>query len=105
MNIIDPATRIIFASSVKVPSHIKYARQAGVQMTTFDTEEELHKIADAYGPDAKYVEHMQLGARTIIIFKLKKLLPHAKFLGLFFASSCAIQPLALILPKNLAPSR
>ncbi|XP_029913185.1 ornithine decarboxylase-like [Myripristis murdjan] len=37
--------RIIYAHTIKAESHIKYARTHGVQMMTFDNQEELSKIA------------------------------------------------------------
>lgn len=47
-------SKIIFAHPCKRPCDIKYAREHGVQLTTFDTESELHKIA-ALNPDFKCV--------------------------------------------------
>lgn len=35
---------IIFAHPVKQPAHIEYARDRGVDLMTFDSEEELHKV-------------------------------------------------------------
>jgi len=37
--------RIIFAHPVKAPSQIRWAASAGINLTTFDTEAELGKIA------------------------------------------------------------
>lgn len=39
------ADRIIYANPCKAASYIKYAGQVGVQATTFDNAEELHKIS------------------------------------------------------------
>lgn len=50
---VDPS-RIIFAHPTKRPVDIRYAKENGVQYTTFDTESELHKIA-ALNPDFKCV--------------------------------------------------
>ena len=36
--------RIVYANTVKERSHIRYAAQRGVQLTTFDSEQELVKI-------------------------------------------------------------
>lgn len=47
-------SRIIFAHPTKRPCDIRYAREHGVQYTTFDTESELHKIA-ALNPEFKCV--------------------------------------------------
>lgn len=46
--------RIIFANTVKVESHIQFARNVGVRMLTVDNEYELHKIKNLY-PEAKLV--------------------------------------------------
>lgn len=37
--------RIIFAHPVKSPAQIRWAASAGVNLTTFDTEAELSKLA------------------------------------------------------------
>ncbi|KAG2483874.1 hypothetical protein HYH03_017268 [Edaphochlamys debaryana] len=47
-------SRIIFAHPCKRASDIRYAREHGVQYTTFDTVSELHKIA-SMNPDFKCV--------------------------------------------------
>uniref|UniRef100_A0A667WHB6 ornithine decarboxylase n=1 Tax=Myripristis murdjan TaxID=586833 RepID=A0A667WHB6_9TELE len=46
--------RIIFAHTTKPESHIKFARTRGVQMMTFDNQDELSKIAHCH-PSAKLV--------------------------------------------------
>lgn len=38
-------SRIIFANPCKAVSHIQYAARCGVQLLTFDSEEELTKLA------------------------------------------------------------
>jgi ornithine decarboxylase len=38
-------SRIIFAHPCKRPCDIRFARERGVTLTTFDTESELHKMA------------------------------------------------------------
>ena len=43
---------IIFAHPCKQISHIKYAREVGVKITTFDNEHELHKMKEFY-PDCR----------------------------------------------------
>jgi ornithine decarboxylase len=40
----NDASRIIFAHPCKYPSHIKYAQENGVNLMTFDSEEEIYKI-------------------------------------------------------------
>jgi hypothetical protein len=40
-----PPSRIIFAHPCKRPCDIRYAREKGITLTTFDTESELHKMA------------------------------------------------------------
>lgn len=47
-------SRIIFAHPCKRPCDIRYAREQGIDYTTFDTESELHKIA-ALHPGFKLV--------------------------------------------------
>jgi ornithine decarboxylase len=49
-----PKDRIIFAHPCKRACDLRFARDAGVQMTTFDTESELNKVASAY-PGIKLV--------------------------------------------------
>ena len=44
--------RIIYANPNKQISHLKYAASKGVSMTTFDGEEELHKIKELF-PQAR----------------------------------------------------
>jgi len=51
-NKFDYATRIIFAHPCKPISHIRQFREAGVQMTVVDNEDELKKLKE-YWPDAK----------------------------------------------------
>lgn len=48
MDIVDPAVSIVYANTVKFPSHLEYARHVGVRRMTVDSEEELHKIAAIY---------------------------------------------------------
>ncbi|CAM4816889.1 unnamed protein product, partial [Rotaria magnacalcarata] len=48
----DYATRIIFAHPCKSVSHIKRFREAGVQMTVVDNEDELKKLKEHW-PEAK----------------------------------------------------
>lgn len=43
-----PKDRVIFAHPCKRAADLRYARDAGVQVTTFDTESELHKVASIY---------------------------------------------------------
>lgn len=43
-----PKERVIFAHPCKRPCDLRYARDAGVQVTTFDTESELVKVAATY---------------------------------------------------------
>jgi len=46
------ASRIIYANPTKMVSHIKYAKEAGVEHMTFDNTHELRKIATSY-PESK----------------------------------------------------
>ncbi|KAJ4702197.1 Ornithine decarboxylase [Melia azedarach] len=68
--------RIIYANPCKQVSHIKYAASVGVNLTTFDSMEELDKIRKWHpqcalllrikAPDdskAKYEQHFKFGAR------------------------------------------
>jgi len=43
-----PTSRIIFAHPCKRASDIRYAREHGIQYTTFDSESELNKLAAGY---------------------------------------------------------
>ena len=43
-----PPSRIIYANPCKPVSHILYAAHHGVQPLTFDSEEELIKVAQHY---------------------------------------------------------
>ncbi|KAK3584393.1 hypothetical protein CHS0354_010168 [Potamilus streckersoni] len=45
-------SRIVFANTIKPISSIRYAAKNGVELMTFDNEEELHKIQTVY-PSAK----------------------------------------------------
>ncbi|XP_038057602.1 ornithine decarboxylase-like [Patiria miniata] len=49
-----PPSRIIFANPCKQRSHLKYAAKEGVDLMTFDNEEELHKIKRVF-PEARLV--------------------------------------------------
>ena len=40
-----PADRIVFANACKRPCDIRFAAAKGLNLTTFDTESELHKLA------------------------------------------------------------
>lgn len=44
--------KIVFAQTAKQISHIKFAKQVGVELMTFDNDEELIKVAKHY-PDAQ----------------------------------------------------
>eukprot|EP01100_Stratorugosa_tubuloviscum_P012412 TRINITY_DN58_c0_g3_i7.p1 TRINITY_DN58_c0_g3~~TRINITY_DN58_c0_g3_i7.p1 ORF type:complete len:931 (-),score=463.32 TRINITY_DN58_c0_g3_i7:131-2833(-) len=46
--------KIIFANPCKMMRHIKYAYENGVEMTTFDNEDELYKLKEAW-PNVKAV--------------------------------------------------
>eukprot|EP00245_Coleochaete_scutata_P010262 TRINITY_DN3568_c0_g1_i1.p1 TRINITY_DN3568_c0_g1~~TRINITY_DN3568_c0_g1_i1.p1 ORF type:complete len:857 (-),score=197.68 TRINITY_DN3568_c0_g1_i1:551-3121(-) len=56
------ADRIIFANPMKLPSHIKDAAIKGVELTTFDSEEELYKLK-AYHPNVKAVLRLRADDR------------------------------------------
>ncbi|KAJ8289510.1 hypothetical protein GJAV_G00002150 [Gymnothorax javanicus] len=87
---VDPS-RIIYANTIKQVSHLKYAADYGIEMMTFDTVAELHKIA-TYHKNAKLVVRIfadnsdsmielsnKFGAR---LEKCPMLLEAAKSLGL-----------------------
>ncbi|GLI59190.1 hypothetical protein VaNZ11_001024 [Volvox africanus] len=86
-----PPNRIIFAHPCKRPSDIRYARDHGIQYTTFDTVSELHKIAQmnpnfkcvlrirADDPDARVPLGLKYGAE---VSEAALLLQTAKDLGL-----------------------
>ncbi|XP_012975617.2 antizyme inhibitor 2 [Mesocricetus auratus] len=52
-------SRIIFANPCKAVSHIRYAARSGVQLLTFDSEEELAKVAQHH-PGARLVLRIQI---------------------------------------------
>ncbi|XP_051044309.1 antizyme inhibitor 2 [Phodopus roborovskii] len=52
-------SRIIFANPCKAVSHIQYAARFGVQLMTFDSEEELAKVAQHH-PGARLVLRIQI---------------------------------------------
>ncbi|XP_028615403.1 ornithine decarboxylase 1-like [Grammomys surdaster] len=57
-------SRIIFANPCKAISHIRYAASCGVQLLTFDSEEELIKLAQHH-PGARLVLRIQTqGSRS-----------------------------------------
>ncbi|XP_032744241.1 antizyme inhibitor 2-like [Rattus rattus] len=57
-------SRIIFANPCKAVSHIQYAARCGVQLLTFDSEEELTKLA-RHHPGARLILRIQtLGGRS-----------------------------------------
>lgn len=53
------ASRIIFANPCKAPSHVRFASACGVRMMTFDSEEEVHKVASLF-PDAQLVLRLKV---------------------------------------------
>lgn len=46
------ADRIIFANPCKPKSHVRYATQQGVDLMTFDNDQELYKVKDI-NPNAR----------------------------------------------------
>jgi ornithine decarboxylase len=48
---VDPA-KLIYAHPCKPPSHVRYALEHGVELMTFDNEDELQKIQSIH-PAAK----------------------------------------------------
>ena len=48
--------RIIYAHTCKQISHLKYAASRGVDLMTFDSEAELHKIKEIF-PSARCGDH------------------------------------------------
>lgn len=45
---------VIFSQTIKAPSHIRFANKNDVDLMTFDSESELHKIK-AFHPNARFV--------------------------------------------------
>lgn len=56
-------SRIIFAHPCKIASHVKHAQQLGIKLMTFDSHEELKKIAKLY-PDAELVIRIRCDAES-----------------------------------------
>lgn len=84
-----PPSRIIFAHPCKRPCDIRYAKEHGIQYTTFDTESELHKIA-ALNPDFK------------LVFRMRADDPDARVpLGLKYGAEVSEAPRLLRLAKQL----
>ncbi|XP_038065774.1 ornithine decarboxylase-like [Patiria miniata] len=79
--------RIIFAHPFKQESHLRFAREKGVSLMTFDTEEELYMVKRVY-PEAKLVLRLRFDAWKMPIkfgcrdSKVRPLLGLAKELGL-----------------------
>ena len=48
-----PPTQIIYANTIKAPSHLMYAVSRGVSLMTFDSHEELLKIKEL-APHTRY---------------------------------------------------
>jgi len=86
-----PPERIIYANPCKLPEQIKHAASVGVNMTTFDSEEELTKLARLH-PKAQLVLRIRADDPTArcplgvkygaLPFEFKPLLDRAKTLGL-----------------------
>ena len=86
-----PPERIIYANPCKLPEQIKYAASVGVNMTTFDSEEELVKLAKLH-PKAQVVLRIRADDPTArcplgvkygaLPFEFKALLEKVKTLGL-----------------------
>ena len=51
--------RMIFANTIKSPSALKYAMSKGLDLMTFDSEYELHKIAK-YAPGARVIVRIKV---------------------------------------------
>jgi ornithine decarboxylase len=64
-NDFDCATRIIYAHPCKTISHIHQFRQAGVQMTVVDNEDELKKLKEHW-PEAKVRQSTKISSRSIL---------------------------------------
>jgi ornithine decarboxylase len=59
------AKNIIYAHPCKPPSHIEFAKEQGVELMTFDNEDELVKIQSIY-PEAKLVVRVHTGESKAI---------------------------------------
>ncbi len=55
-------SRIIFAHTTKIAHHIQFAKEVGVDLLTFDNEDELHKVKK-FHPMAKYHNFYQIKYR------------------------------------------
>lgn len=60
---IDPS-RIIFANPAKPASHVRYASDQGVDMITFDNENELYKLKSLH-PSAKLILRIRCDAAVV----------------------------------------
>ncbi|XP_038065153.1 ornithine decarboxylase-like [Patiria miniata] len=89
--------RIIFAHPFKQESHLRFAREKGVRLMTFDTGEELHKVKRVY-PEARLLLrvvfddsscYMNLGVKFgCRESEVRPLLELAKDLGLCIYGVC-----------------
>lgn len=43
-----PTSSLLFANPCKMPGHIRHAAETGVDLTTFDSEGELHKLKELH---------------------------------------------------------
>lgn len=85
-------SKIIFANPCKMPAHIKFAKDNGIEMMTFDNKNELQKVHEIY-PNAKMVlrilgddshSTMRFGSKfgANVLTEAKPLLEYAYSLGL-----------------------
>lgn len=85
-------SKIIFANPCKMPAHIKFAKDNGIEMMTFDNKNELQKVHEIF-PSAKMVlrilgddshSTMRFGSKfgANVLTEAKPLLEYAYSLGL-----------------------
>lgn len=66
-----PANKLIYGSSVKIPSHIPEFFKYGVDRMAFDSEEELYKIAQ-FAPGARVYLRVLVDDRADSLFHMSK---------------------------------
>lgn len=91
-----PASKIIFANPAKSIAHIKFAREVGVDLMTFDNEIELLKVREHH-PNARMVLRILADDPTavcqVITSFLVKFLTHQFGIKFGVAPSCAFDVL------------
>ena len=93
---------IIFANTVKIPSHISHAAKSGIDLMTFDSHEELVKIKK-HCPNTRFVQENVTGDRdgssdlnvvnhSVCTFKDRQMLIRLSLVWLQLIDGCFFPP-------------